>query len=145
MFYTYLGNKQTGIRIISLIIMSFLYYYLIFIFLPVAGPQYYFASAIPHGTPEGLFPKLVYVAQEIGETTTGAFPSSHVGISAIVLYLSYRYTKKIAPIILIFCLLLWPATVYVKAHYFVDVIGGFLSAPVIFLAARWTVCKLDSD
>ena len=142
MFYAYMIDGQTGIRIISLIIISFLYYYLIFIFLPVAGPQYYFASAMPPGTPSGLFPKLVYIAQEIGETTTGAFPSSHVGISVIVLYLSFRYAKKIFPILLIFCLFLWPATVYVKAHYLVDVIGGFLTAPLIFIAAKWTDRKL---
>lgn len=143
-FYSYFKDRRTGIKIISLVIISFLYYYMIFIFVPVAGPQYYFSTINESAVPEGFFSRLVYVAQEIGETTTGAFPSSHVGISSIVLFLSFRYSRKIFPVILIFCLFLWPATVYVKAHYLVDVIGGFLSAPVIFLAARWTVRKLDS-
>jgi len=142
-FFAWWNDRKRGRVIISIVMASFLYYYLIFVFLPVEGPQYYFATAMIQGEPHGLFPKLVYFAQEIGETTTGAFPSSHVGISLIILYLSFRYARKIFPVILIFCLILWPATVYVKAHYVVDLIGGFLSAPIIFVAARWTDQKLS--
>jgi membrane-associated phospholipid phosphatase len=72
------------------------------------------------------------MAQHIGETETGAFPSSHVGMSVIFLILSYKYLRKAFWIILLPVILLWFATVYIKAHYLIDVLGGFVSAPLIY-------------
>ena len=142
--FLYQKDKVTGTRILSLIMISFLFYYLIFILFPVKGPQFYFSPKELNLSGHGIFYSLVHLAQDIGETQTGALPSSHVGMSLIVLYLSFKYTRQIFPVILVFCLLLWPATVYIKAHYLVDVIGGILSAPVILAAAVWIEKKLST-
>ena len=146
------------------ILTAFFIYYAIYIFLPVAGPQFYFAAVgketieagqfpalgtyfsahtemLPApGYADGLFYQLVHAAQATGERPTAAFPSSHIGISTILLLLAYRHGPKA----LLCCLLpLWAllccATVYIQAHYLIDAIAGLLSAPLVLALASWIV------
>ena len=101
------------------IVTSFFLYYLIYIFVPVAGPQFYFpaigmdnveacnflsigdyfnhnAILLPGPNFEqGLFFDLVEASQEVGERPTAAFPSSHVGISTILMIMAWRVNKKL--------------------------------------------------
>ncbi|RLJ09694.1 MAG: hypothetical protein DRP15_02800 [Candidatus Aenigmatarchaeota archaeon] len=53
-----------------------------------------------------------------------AFPSSHVAISLIALFLNRKYNKYLIPIYFPFTITLFISTVYLYAHYFVDVLGG---------------------
>ncbi|MDD2799005.1 MAG: phosphatase PAP2 family protein [Bacteroidales bacterium] len=135
-----------------ILIGSFYLYYLIYILFPTAGPQYYFAvvgveqiqhhiypvigsyfdlhneltGLVPN---KGFFENLVEHTQKVGERPTAAFPSSHVGISTLILILIYQFQKKgLFLIILPFYIALVIATVFIKAHYVVDVIAGFLLA-----------------
>jgi len=63
----------------------------------------------------------------IGETQTGAFPSSHVGIATIFLILTQKYFKKEFFILIPFIIILVLSTVYIKAHYGVDILGGIIT------------------
>ncbi len=119
-------------RSIFIILSSFLIYYLIFIILPVVGPQYFFDYPFNTSVDSGLFSKAVKFVQYYGEEPTGAFPSSHVGLVLIFLYLSKEYLYWIFLILLPMFILIVLATVYIKAHYVVDVIAGLLSAPLIY-------------
>lgn len=89
------------------LVTSFFIYYLIYIFVPVAGPQFYFPAIGIDNVSKGIFPaigdyfnhnqellpgpgyqhgffySLVEGSQQVGERPTAAFPSSHVGISTI--------------------------------------------------------------
>ena len=100
------------------IVTSFFLYYLIYIFVPVAGPQFYFPAIgmdeveacnflaigdyfnhndilLPGpGFEQGLFYDLVEASQEVGERPTAAFPSSHVGISTILMIMAWRVNNK---------------------------------------------------
>lgn len=160
-------------RTAFVILVSFLLYYLIYLFLPVAGPQYYF-HAVDIGTieqgnfpilgdyfrnhtelrpstaPSGFFMELVESTQASGERPTAAFPSSHVGMSTILLFLLFRVKKALFFGALPFYVFLCCATVYIEAHYLIDVFGGLLSAPLIYwLSLRlWQAQrneKLDPD
>ncbi len=137
---------------------SFFLFYLVFEFLPVAGPQYYFCAlqniygddgygkVLPdigyyfkdHTemiTPEikGIFSKLVIGAQEIGERPEAAYPSSHVGMSTVCMFLAWRTSNKWLFWILVpFYVLLCCGTVYIKAHYLIDSISGFFFAALFF-------------
>ena len=130
---------------------SFFIYYVIFEFLPVAGPQFYFL-AIGTDTAEsgvfpavgyyfqthtemltqeekGLFSHLVQWAHDVGERPTAAFPSSHVGMSTVTMLLAWKAKNKwlfwlLMPLYLLLC----AATVYIKAHYLIDSICGFITA-----------------
>lgn len=155
-------------RVAFIIVGSFFLYYFLYIFIPVAGPQFYFPAigwesamegvfpALGHhfyelpellagpGYEDGLFYNLVKSSQEAGERPTAAFPSSHVGISTILLFLSYRLNKKLMLGLLPFYILLCGATVYIQAHYVIDVFGGLLSALIIYLIVVWAYHKFFS-
>ena len=139
------------------ILGSFFLYYLFFIAVPVAGPQYYYLAAglddiargvfpnlgdyfathqeslpIP-GYTDGFFYDLVTDAHNAGERPTAAFPSSHVGVSTVLVLLAWqtrsrRFFLSLLPFYVPLCF----ATVYIQAHYAVDVIGGWVSALVVF-------------
>lgn len=144
-------------RTAFIVLTSFFIYYLIYIFVPVAGPQYYFPAigldevALGHfhtvgdyfshnttllpapGDSHGFFYELVEMSQQAGERPTAAFPSSHVGISTILMILAVRTRNRVLPLVLLpFYVLLCCATVYIQAHYLIDAIAGFLSAFVVY-------------
>lgn len=146
----------------SFVVMcSFFIFYLIYIFLPVAGPQFYFWAVGPDtiennifpqlgtyfsnhtemltapGNPNGFFYGLVNWAQETGEHPTAAFPSSHIGITLILLYLVYPESKKLFCILLPFSILLALATVYIQAHYLIDALAGILMSIPVYLLSQW--------
>ena len=169
------GNGKGGIDLWPLqqattaILASFFCYYTIYIFLPVAGPQFYFQAvgidAITNGHfpalgtyfsshtellpapgwSDGLFHQLVVQAQETGERPTAAFPSSHVGISTIVLLLSRRFAPRLTPFLLPFWALLCCATVYIQAHYVIDALAGLITAPIVLWIAAKGAERLTTD
>ena len=134
---------------------SFFLYYIIYEFLPVAGPQYYFKAVGVETADTGIFPavgyyfqthtdmlspeikgifsQLVQGAQDVGERPTAAFPSSHVGMSTITMMLAWQSRNRwlfcvMFPVYLLLC----AATVYIQAHYLIDSICGFISAALFF-------------
>ena len=136
---------------------AFYIYYVIFIALPVVGPQYYYPAVgedliargiFPNlgsyftthadlspspGWKYGLFYNLLQLAHVSGERPTAAFPSSHVGIAVVVLLLAWhtrsrRYTLAVLP----FAILMFFATFYIKAHYVIDAIAGLISGVLIY-------------
>ena len=143
------------------IVTSFFLYYLIYIFVPVAGPQFYFPAIgmdeveacnflaigdyfnhndilLPGpGFEQGLFYDLVEASQEVGERPTAAFPSSHVGISTILMIMAWRVNKKLCYGLAPFYVLLCCATVYIQAHYLIDVFAGWISAIGIYVFSTW--------
>lgn len=146
---------------------SFFLFYLIFEFLPVAGPQFYFKAVGVEAAETGVFPavgyyfqthtemlmpeikgifsQLVLGAQEVGERPTAAFPSSHVGMSTVTMLLAWQAKNKwLFWIMMPFYLLLCCGTVYIQAHYLIDSICGFFTALLFFaltsrMAKKWKV------
>lgn len=162
-FYRYREFERTAFILIA----SFFVYYLIFIALPVAGPQYYFnaigldAAANGHFQPigyyfqyhtgmlpnpgdgGGFFHHMVESSQEAGERPTAAFPSSHVGVSTIVMILVWRSRCRLLFFLLLPAyLLLCGATVYIQAHYLTDAVCGFLSAIAVYYLTAWLFNKI---
>jgi membrane-associated phospholipid phosphatase len=92
----------------------------------------------------GFFSKAVKIVQEFGEHPTGAFPSSHVGMALIFLWISRKSSKVMFWILVPFVIVILFATVYIKAHYAVDIIGGILSAPLIlfFSIKLWQILSI---
>ena len=128
--YKFLPQKIEEFRFI--LISSFLLYYFIFIIIPAEGPQFYFTFPDNYIEAQGIFGNAIKLIQKNGEAPTAAFPSSHVGISWIVIFWLYQNFRKSVKYFLPFVILLMFSTVYIKAHYFVDVVAGFLTAPIVF-------------
>lgn len=126
-----------------MLITSFLIYYLFFILVPAVGPQFYFEAPLNQIEAKGIFGKIIKIIQENGEVPTAAFPSSHVGIALIMLiwlkFNTNKYLKYFIPNVL----LLIFATVYIKAHYAVDIIAGILSAPIVYFISNQLYQKIS--
>ena len=89
------------------------------------------------GYEHGFFYNLVESSQQVGERPTAAFPSSHVGMSTILMIMAWRGSRRLFACLLPFYLLLCGATVYIQAHYLIDAIVGFFSAIVLYVVATW--------
>ncbi|MDR1864494.1 MAG: phosphatase PAP2 family protein [Bacteroidales bacterium] len=128
----YLRRKETADRAAFLFVGSFFCYYFVFIVFPVTGPQFYFAPPL-NEVPDGyLFCDVMRFLQATAEKPTGAFPSSHVGVTFIVIMFIYRHFRRLLPWALPLFVVLVCSTVYIKAHYVIDVMGGFVSAALIY-------------
>ena len=156
-FYYFFCRYYEAERAAFVMLASFFIYYLIYIYVPVVGPTFYFEavgiSEITKGifpalgdyfnthtnclpTPgytDGIFYQLVEDAKNAGERPTAAFPSSHVGVSTICMLLVWHAgNRKMLYVMLPFYIFLCLATVYIQAHYLIDAIAGLISAVVIY-------------
>jgi len=117
---------------ILLFVCSFYLYYIAFVIFPVTGPQFYFPPPL-NEVPEGyLFCNLMHFLQAAGERPTGAFPSSHIGISFTVVIFIARHCRILLKYALPLFVILVLSTVYIKAHYLVDVFGGFVATAITY-------------
>lgn len=169
LFFFVWRYEQFG-RASFIVLTSFFIYYVIYIFVPVAGPQYYYeavgldriaagtfpdighyfadhtAALATPGWSGGFFYDMVREAHDAGERPTAAFPSSHVGVSTILMLLAWSSRNRrllywLTPLYVLLCL----STVYIYAHYAIDVVAGWISAVVIYAALHvfytWWVGK----
>lgn len=134
-FLAFRSSAEKRRKNIFVIINSFIIYYAIFIVIPTYGPQFYFPNESIEMR-KGIFSTIIHWIQLFGEAPTGAFPSSHVGMMFVFLFIAFKDYRKAIPITIIFTLLIIPATVYIKAHYVVDIIAGIISAPILYFISN---------
>ena len=155
-FYA-LYRKQEFERMMVILMGAFFVHYVIFVLVPVTGPQYYYcavgeeqiaAGVFPNlhdyflthqeclpcpGWKDGFFYHLVETAHQSGERPTAAFPSSHVSICLTLLLLAWHSRcKPLFYTLIPFAVLLFFSTVYIKAHYAVDALAGLLSGLAVY-------------
>ena len=160
-FYFYIEDSRYFKIYFFSVIFSFYLYYLLYSIFPTVGPQYYYIAngmsdvksgifhqvgtyfmnnhtLIYHPEIRGFFSNMVQATQMAGERPTAAFPSSHVGISTIIMIHIFkkRYFKVLTFITPIYVALL-ASTVYIKAHYLIDVFAGLLSAVLFYYLSVW--------
>lgn len=158
LLYYFFYRQKEFMQASFILVASFFLYYVIFIALPVTGPQYYYLAAGLDQVAQGVFPavgdyfnshqeslsvpgwnggffyQMVEDAHSAGERPTAAFPSSHVGITVVLLLLAVRARSyRLALFILPFFLLMFAATVYIRAHYLIDAIAGLVTGVLFFL------------
>ena len=139
------------------VLASFFLFYVVFIFVPVVGPTFYYQAVgvdeiakgifpdlglyfnnhqdcLPSpGDVNGLFYHLVESAKQAGERPTAAFPSSHVGCSTVLMLLALHTKKRWLVLTLLpFYVLLCFATVYIQAHYAIDAIAGLVTGTLFY-------------
>ena len=136
---------------------AFFIFYVVFIVVPVTGPTFYYQAVGIDNIAQGIFPNLgsyfnlhqecmpspgytdgifyhlVENAKAAGERPTAAFPSSHVGISTILMFLAWHTReRRLFFVLLPFFVLLCISTVYIQAHYAIDALAGLLSGTIIY-------------
>ena len=156
-------------RATFILLSSFFIYYVLFVLLPVAGPQYYYAAIGVDKVAAGVFPdvsnyfnqhteiltspgwnggffyQLVEGAHDAGERPTAAFPSSHVGVTTVILLLAWHAHSRrhwLFWLVLFFFVLMFPATVYTQAHYLIDAIAGLLTGVLFYYLVAWIAQKV---
>jgi membrane-associated phospholipid phosphatase len=168
-FFYFFCRYEHFERTAFIVIGSFFLFYLIFDFLPVAGPQFYFKAVGVDQIAQGIFPnigdyfntiqfdvhnrdfilpipgwengtmhKLLIMAHDAGERPTAAFPSSHVGVATIVMWLAWETkNRKVLYTCLPFAVLLFFSTFYIQAHYAIDAIAGLFFGTLFYFALKW--------
>lgn len=154
--YLYFKDRRYFEYFFFIVLFSFFCYYTLYILFPTAGPQFYFqaigldqaqAGIFPHvgyyfdkhqelltpASNSGFFSQMVQNTQQVGERPTAAFPSSHVGISTLIFILilknrRYIFFSMLFPVYLA----LVAATVYIQAHYVIDVLAGLVTSVVFY-------------
>ena len=154
----YFLSRYHEFRLISFVLLaSFFAYYVIFILVPVTGPQFYYLAVGTDKIAAGVFPDLgqwflthsermaapgwadgfwyhmLDLTHDAGERPTAAFPSSHVGITTIVMLLALRTRSRwlsltVFPFYAMMCL----STVYIFAHYAIDVLAGLITGILFY-------------
>lgn len=167
MLFYIIFRRQESERAAFVLLAAFFIYYVIFIVLPVTGPQYYYLAVgedqiaqgifpnlhdyfLTHsermtspGYADGLFYGLVENAHEAGERPTAAFPSSHVGITTVLLLLAWHSReRRLFWLFIPFAVLMFFATVYIKAHYAIDAFAGLLSGAIFYFALMFASRKM---
>ena len=114
------------------VLITFFLSYLMFIFIPVAGPRFMVMDQI-YASYKGLLvtPFLRGFVESAG-LRGGAFPSSHVAVAITVLFFVWKYYPRIAkrgflPAVIGLTL----ATVYGQYHYLTDVVVGLAMGIII--------------
>ncbi|MBI5154429.1 phosphatase PAP2 family protein [Candidatus Poribacteria bacterium] len=112
--------------------------YLFYVAVPTWGPQYIYADVHSRDNFSGYFFKwaLDYVLER-GERPTGAFPSSHTALSAAFLVLLWRWSRRWFWISLVPFIGLWFSTVYIQAHFAVDILAGLPLGFAVGLVAEY--------
>ena len=85
------------------------------------------------GYTDGIFYQLVEMAKAAGERPTAAFPSSHVGVTVVLLFLAWHSgSRKLFYGIVPFFVFMFFATVYIQAHYAIDAVAGLITGILFY-------------
>ncbi len=141
--YFYLGKQQPVFR---RVMMGYLTLMLLgitsYILVPAIGPGTYFEARFTHDLHGHAISRGVDYIIWNGRVAHDCFPSLHVGIPFLLSLYLRDYRKKAFIPVLAYVVLMGCATVYLRYHYFIDVIAAFIYAPIAywlndFLLSRW--------
>ena len=157
LIYYFFYRYNEFLKAAFVLLGAFFIFYVIFIFLPVTGPQFYYLAVGPEKIAAGVFPNLgdwflthsermavpgwtdgffyhiLEMAHNAGERPTAAFPSSHVGITTVVMLLAHHtHCRKLVLCMLPFYILMCLSTVYILAHYAIDALTGLFTGVVLY-------------
>ena len=125
-------------RALFIVTASFSVLYVWFVFFPVHGPKYFIPDlhARWYSDLDGyLFAWIMRRIFSDANLAGAAVPSSHVAMSAISLILLARYLPRLLLVAVPVTILVWISTVYLYAHYAVDVVLGLLVVPLLLLVS----------
>jgi membrane-associated phospholipid phosphatase len=103
--------------------------------LPAGGPWRWMTFATPlHGP---LLLDWVLKPVNDGSNAVDVFPSVHLAASLYLLMFDWQHGRRRFWIYLLPCVVLWWSTMFLRFHYFVDLLGG----AVVALAGWWMAQK----
>lgn len=165
-FFYFFRRYERFTYAVYVVMASFFIFYVVFDLLPVAGPQFYYEAVgcdliaqgyfpdlghyfrdhqeslpIP-GWKDGPFYHLLVIAHDAGERPTAAFPSSHVGVTVVLLWLAWEArSRRLFWVMMPLGVLMFFATFYIQAHYAIDAIAGLFAGTALYFLLRWLYAK----
>ncbi|MFH1829201.1 MAG: phosphatase PAP2 family protein [Pseudomonadota bacterium] len=145
MFLLSTWEKRKEFRHMALCLtLTFILGFLGYVFLPASPPRYFIEHLFTdpvrlHGV--FLFGHLQDAWDGLSVISGGAFPSLHVGISAVALIYAFKYRKLNRTCRLIWYAYvplvasLWFSTIYLRHHWAIDIFAGWAVAFVAYLGA----------
>jgi membrane-associated phospholipid phosphatase len=120
------------------VVVCFYLGYLLYLVFPAAPPRLVLLREFTkdvYGYPRLLSQLSARALELLPEDSRAAFPSLHAAVSLVVLAYAWRYVRAWFWILLPFVLGLWVSTVYLRHHYVVDLVAGWMLAPVAMAVA----------
>jgi membrane-associated phospholipid phosphatase len=115
----------------STILMGFYLSYLGYYVMPVAGPRFFMEQGREL---EGLL-TFGFVRQTLASLEgrmLDCMPSGHALVSVLTTLLAFRHARSFAPVALCWTAALIFSTVYLRYHYVLDLLAGFVLAFAVF-------------
>jgi membrane-associated phospholipid phosphatase len=132
------GYDAAARRAVFIATTSFAVLYVWYVFVPVQGPKYFFESLNRawYGEFEGYlivpFMRAIFNNMNLAGA---AFPSSHVAIGLIAAGLIRRHLPRLFWVYAGLFVLLCLSTVYIYAHYAIDIFAGIVAVfPLLWIA-----------
>lgn len=94
---------------------------------PAVGPQIAFPGLFTVNLNGEIQQALIGIL-DMAKAPRDVFPSLHVAVSAIALYYAFRHGRFAAALLAPMVLGNWISTMYLRAHYFIDVVAGWVVA-----------------
>lgn len=129
-YWYFTGKRGRFHELLLLVSLTYAISYLFYILFPVDSP-FYLEPPLASPLKGHLFYDLVHFLSSRGGARGGAFPSSHVSVSTVILLVTLRYQRRWAAWLLPIYAGLVVATVYGRFHYGVDVLAGWALAAAI--------------
>jgi len=107
-----------------------------YVLVPAIGPGIAFPSMYRHALSGSVYTNITGL-MDSARALRDVFPSLHVAISTIVLWYAWRHSRTLFAIILPLVAANWLSTLYLRYHYVVDVIAGWITAAISIALAAW--------
>tara|TARA_B100001057_G_scaffold140688_1_gene140411 strand:- start:1298 stop:2242 length:945 start_codon:yes stop_codon:yes gene_type:complete len=134
--YLYIKKENSAFRetLVS-VILTFYIGYIGYVFFPAVGPKFTMSHMFETSlTGTEITDRLSFLMNyEISEyTRRDCFPSLHNGIIFLILLFAFKQSRTYAFLFLPFAISLFISTLYLRYHYFIDMVAGFALALIVF-------------
>lgn len=130
--YFYMSGRYVAFRIVMLgFVITESLGCVGYVLFPAVGPRFAFRewySVTLSGGPITYFNDMFI---NMARLPRDCVPSLHVGLTALFYFAAWRYAKKLFVVITPVVVSLWFACVFLRYHYVIDCVAGFLLAMVV--------------
>jgi PAP2 superfamily len=130
------GSRPVPVRVLPAFLGGGAAAYLLYNFLPAAGPHYVFGEAFPNAMPEAAAVKLALVP--LGEAARNAVPSMHIACALLISWCCAAMPRWVRAAAALYLALTVLATLGFGEHYVVDLV-----AAVPYALALAAICATD--
>jgi membrane-associated phospholipid phosphatase len=125
------------------VVTCFFMGYALYVVFPAAPPRLVLVAEFTknlRGYPVGFSALSAEAFSLLPTDSRAAFPSLHTAASTVALVYAWRFLRPWFWALLPFVVGLWASTIYLRHHYFVDLVAGWALAPV----ALWVAPRVDA-